>query len=183
LDYRFTAPVLKLTNYFFCYVLSSVNYELYKEVPVEFIYSPNKLPILCAYGVLRTSSGEVIVVQDRKDIGSKRKKFPGGKIKLEKDGAPLETPEQALVRELKEEITLIRPITLADMLVKEKPHQAHAMAFYFIAEPVSLEELAPGRKVQAIHALTHAELQREMPWMLDAHGEIASTLTFPVSAE
>jgi ADP-ribose pyrophosphatase YjhB (NUDIX family) len=138
---------------------------------------------MCAYGVLRTPSGDVIAVQDKKNVGSRRKKFPGGKIKLTKDGKPLETPEQALVRELKEEINLFRPISLGEAVLKEKIAQVHAVAFYLIAEPVSLEELKPGRKVQSVCALTEADLEKELPWMLPAHGEIASTLTFPVSAE
>jgi 8-oxo-dGTP pyrophosphatase MutT (NUDIX family) len=113
----------QLTQLSFCSTNQSVQKKIKeKGGGMNFQYSKKfHLPILVAYAVLDTKNGAVLLVEDRKPKGSApRTKFPGGKIKLDRDELPLETPFEALKRELSEELGYAGSLTVLEEYEIEK---------------------------------------------------------------
>jgi 8-oxo-dGTP diphosphatase len=108
-----------------------------------------------AVGIIRNPQGEIFITQRAADAHMANKlEFPGGKIEVD------ETPEQALVRELQEEIGITATgFTLFDKLSYEFPDR-HVTLWFFIVESWEGEpwgkEGQPGRWI-AQNALVAAD--------------------------
>lgn len=142
---------------------------------MNFQYSRKfSFPILAAYAVIDTKNGDVLLVEDQKPTGSSPKtKFPGGKIKLDKSGFPLEAPFEALARELSEELGYTGPLTVLEIYEIEKPEQDHAILFYRISEKIDFNAIRKGFNIFAVKEIKKSELEKEIPWMLPFHYKVA----------
>ncbi|AKL13654.1 TPA: 8-oxo-dGTP diphosphatase MutT [Kluyvera intermedia] len=105
-----------------------------------------------AVGIIRNSQGEIFITQRAADAHMANKwEFPGGKIE---EG---ETPEQAVVRELHEEVGInAGAVTLFDKLEYHFPDRHITLWFYLIeqweGEPWG-KEGQPGRWVHQTQLL------------------------------
>ena len=82
-----------------------------------------------AVGIIRNPQGEIFITQRAADAHMANKlEFPGGKIESD------ETPEQALIRELQEEVGItVRSATLFDKLEYQFPDR-HITLWFFLVE-------------------------------------------------
>ncbi len=82
-----------------------------------------------AVGIIRNPQGEIFITQRSADAHMANKlEFPGGKIESD------ETPEQALVRELQEEVGItVTSATLFDKLDYQFPDR-HITLWFFLVE-------------------------------------------------
>ena len=99
-----------------------------------------------AVGIIRNPQGEIFITQRAADAHMANKlEFPGGKIESD------ETPEQALIRELQEEVGItVTASSLFDKLEYQFPDR-HITLWFFLVESWQGEpwgkEGQPGRRV------------------------------------
>lgn len=135
----------------------------------------DKLPVGAVFAVITAPNGKILLIQDNNKPAPHYWKLPGGKVDWRED----KTPEEALLREIKEEIGFffclfsLKKICEAE---KNKNSRPHKILFFRVLEDVGEEKIKKGREIEKNSLFSRSQIEKMIVSgeILSSHAEALS---------